>query len=576
MASGEDHNETNENERANACMDERNEDGHMIERDGDEREDGELSDDEDDMNQDEMEWREHITMAWYADDAQAAGGVRHLRCLWDNVCEIGPKYGFHPKPGKSFLVVKPQQADVAREAFAGTGVIIEGAGHRDLGAVIGTDAFVEKYCDGMVDKWQQQLLCLAEIARTQPQAAHAAFTYGLRNRWSFGQRTLRTLGAHLQPLEDAIRLKFLPKLFGMDSHAVSDDQRALLALPARLGGLGLDNPVVEAPFKYADSKEYTKPMVELLKRSESKLLLDEDRQRQALKSIRRQNQERHQADAKALKDRASPDLARAIDLAQEKGASTVFSSLPLAEYGFVFKAKRDYTDLICMRYRMPIPNLPTVCSCGKPYSLDHSQVCLKGGFIHMRHDTPKKLFAQFASEVFADVEVEPPLVPVDGEVMRLKSANVQPDARSDVRVRGFWTDERNAFFDMRVFYPFASSYRHQKPSMLHRKAEQEKKRAYGQRVAEVEGADFTPLVMSSTGGMGNEMQIALKHLASKIAEKRRARYSQIATLLRRKMAFAMMRSALVCLRGSRSRYPRRVGPLENGELAASQLRFGFC
>ncbi len=80
--------------------------------------------------------------------------------------------------------------------------------------------------------------------------------------------------------------------------------------------------------------------------------------------------------------------------------------------------------------------------------------------------------------------------------------------------------------------------------------------------------------MSSTGGMGIEMQLALKHLANKIAEKRKARYPLIVTLLRRKMAFAMMRSALVCLRGSRSRYPRLGGPSEDAELASSQLRIG--
>ena len=190
----------------------------------------------------------------------------------------------------------------------------------------------------------------------------------------------------------------------------------------------------------------------------------------------------------------------------------------------------------------------------------------------MRHDSVAKMWVGFCAEVFADVEVEPPLVPLDGEVMRLKSANVKPDARSDVRVRGFWTDKRNAFFDARVFYPFASSYWNQKPAQLHRKFEKEKKRAYGQRLAEVEDGDFTPLVMSSTGGMGGEMQLALKLLAHKIAEKRRGRYSQVVCLLRRKMAFAMMRSALVCLRGSRSRSPHRVGPLENAELASSQLR----
>jgi hypothetical protein len=186
---------------------------------------------------------------------------------------------------------------------------------------------------------------------------------------------------------------------------------------------------------------------------------------------------------------------------------------------------------------------------------------------------PKKLFAKYASEVFSDVQVEPPLVPLDGEILKYKSANLQADARSDVRVRGFWTDQRNAFFDMRVFYPFASSYRNQKLSKLYSDVEKAKKREYGQRVAEVEGADFTPMVMSSTGGMGKEMQIALKHLANKIAEKRKAKYSLIVTLVRRKLAFALMRSALVCLRGSRSIYPRNLRPLEEAELASSQLRF---
>ena len=33
------------------------------------------------------------------------------------------------------------------------------------------------------------------------------------------------------------------------------------------------------------------------------------------------------------------------------------------------------------------------------------------------------------------------------------------------------------------------------------------------------------MVMSPTGGMGKEMQIALKHLANKIAEKRKARFA---------------------------------------------------
>ena len=43
------------------------------------------------------------------------------------------------------------------------------------------------------------------------------------------------------------------------------------------------------------------------------------------------------------------------------------------------------------------------------------------------------------------------------------------------------------------------------------------KRKYQQRVLDVEMGSFTPLVFGTNGGMGNECQRFLKHLADKIA-----------------------------------------------------------
>ena len=154
----------------------------------------------------------------------------------------------------------------------------------------------------------------------------------------------------------------MPKLFGESDLHVSDDLRDVLALPARLGGLGLDNPVVEAPFKYADSKAYTKPVVELLMKSERDLALSEKSQEGELMRLRAQRRDRHQKRAKKLMSGVNTDLQRAMELAQEKGASAAFSTLPLKEYGFAIEAKRDYTDIVRMRYRMRIPSLPTTCS----------------------------------------------------------------------------------------------------------------------------------------------------------------------------------------------------------------------
>ena len=45
----------------------------------------------------------------------------------------------------------------------------------------------------------------------------------------------------------------------------------------------------------------------------------------------------------------------------------------------------------------------------------------------MRHDQPKEAFALEASKFFRDVQVEPPLEAVSGEVMRHKSAIVSDE-----------------------------------------------------------------------------------------------------------------------------------------------------
>ena len=45
----------------------------------------------------------------------------------------------------------------------------------------------------------------------------------------------------------------------------------------------------------------------------------------------------------------------------------------------------------------------------------------------------------------------------------------------------------------------------------------EKKRAYDQRVREIEHGSFSPLVFSATGGMGTIVSVVYKRLATMIA-----------------------------------------------------------
>ena len=83
------------------------------------------------------------------------------------------------------------------------------------------------------------------------------------------------------------------------------------------------------------------------------------------------------------------------------------------------------------------------------------------------------------------------------------TANSQAGARLDIAANGVWggTFERT-YLDVRVFNnPHAPSNRHTNLQSVYRKHEQIKKRAYEQRIREVEHATFSPLVLSATGGL---------------------------------------------------------------------------
>ena len=59
----------------------------------------------------------------------------------------------------------------------------------------------------------------------------------------------------------------------------------------------------------------------------------------------------------------------------------------------------------------------------------------------------------------------------------------------------------HAFFDTRVFYPHAPSYRSRALPSLYRRFKGDKKHKYGERIREIEHSLFTPLVFSSGGGV---------------------------------------------------------------------------
>ena len=144
----------------------------------------------------------------------------------------------------------------------------------------------------------------------------------------------------------------------------------------------------------------------------------------------------------------------------------------------------------------------------------------------------------FLSEVCHNVHTEPTLQPLQGEHLKYKSANGMVGARLDDAAQNFWgKDHQTAYFDVRIFNPFAQL---------------DKKREYEERVREIEHGSFSPLVFSTAGGMGPIATTVYKRIASLIADKRQEPYSTTLFWLRCKLSFSLLRSAIMCLRGTRS------------------------
>ena len=91
-------------------------------------------------------------------------------------------------------------------------------------------------------------------------------------------------------------------------------------------------------------------------------------------------------------------------------------------------------------------------------------------------------------------------------------------------------------------------------NQIYRQHETEKKRQNASRILEVEQATFTPLVFSTTGGI--LMAVECKRYHSRLAElvvtKKGESYATTMLWIRARVSFALLRSALLCLRGSRA------------------------
>ena len=484
----------------------------------------------------------HNKMVGFADDITAAGDIASLKLWWDHLLEIGPAYGYFPQPTKSWLIVKDTKLAEATDVFADTRIQITIDGERHLGAVIGTEENKRQYINQKISKWKDEINLLAEIATTHPQSAYAAYVTSYQHKMTYFLRTIPGISEEMRQIDQLIRHRLIPALVG--GHIINDNERVMLSLPPRLGGLGLKILEDEAEINFRDSMSVTINL-------QNQILGVNDENPKTRNQLRSERVQRDQEKLQRLLDVADDATKRKMESLNQKGVSNWLTVMPTKEDGYEL-SKQEFWDALQIRYDWPLDRIPTHCPCGTKFDVAHALSCKKGGFVTLRHNEVRDITARLLDEVCVDVRKEPILIALGNEDLPAQS-NKNKEARLDISALNFWTNGQRAFFDVRVFNLFAQRYVNSKVENCFKTNEREKKRHYGERVLQAENGTFTPLVFAANGAMGNECLRFYQRLAEMLADKRKVPQSLVASKIRTIISFSLLRSTVRCLRGSRGK-----------------------
>ena len=193
------------------------------------------------------------------------------------------------------------------------------------------------------EKWIEDIDAISNIAKDEPQAAYASYTKAISHRWTYVQRTISNIGNLFAPLESTIREKLIPALIG---RSVSDEERKVISLPVRLGGLGIANPTLTAEHEFTASISITRNLTNIILNQESNFInYDKVEVAKTIQQVKKMKEARLKEDAACLYNTLNDNMKRILDLAQEKGAGAWLTTTPIQSLGFALN-KQEFRDAV--------------------------------------------------------------------------------------------------------------------------------------------------------------------------------------------------------------------------------------
>ena len=200
----------------------------------------------------------------------------------------------------------------------------------------------------------------------------------MTSKWNYLSRTMPGIGPQFLPLEETISSLLHSQ---EDHHRMTPKETFLLYLPdwvsiptqATDSEFLLSTKITEA-LKGAilqQNFQYTEEVIAL--------------QLEAKSDVHKLRREQAKQESDLLKGKVPPSLQSSMVLAQEKGASSWLTTLPIEEFGFALH-KGTFQDALALRYNWQPQHVPSTCACGTKFSVEHALSCPKGGFPSIRHN----------------------------------------------------------------------------------------------------------------------------------------------------------------------------------------------
>ena len=94
-----------------------------------------------------------------------------------------------------------------------------------------------------------------------------------------------------------------------------------------------------------------------------------------------------------------------MTLVQEKGALVWLTALQIDDHGFTL-SKEDFRDALCPRYGWQPSHLPSHCSDGETFTVEHALSCRR--YVALCHEI-RNVLTELLAETCHNVASEPPL-----------------------------------------------------------------------------------------------------------------------------------------------------------------------